>query len=154
MLRLYNEDNMKTSNKGVEFIKRHEGFRKRAYLCPAGKWTIGYGHTGGVESGAVITEAQAERYLRNDLAHAERVVEMQFLPLSQSQFDALVSFVFNVGEGNFLRSTLLRKAKRNVNDPEIANEFRKWNKARVNGILKPLPGLTKRRAEEAKMYFA
>lgn len=144
---------MKTSNKGIEFIKRHEGFRARAYKCPAGVWTIGYGHTGGVKSGDVITEAQGGMYLRADLAQAERVVEMQFLPLSQNKFDALVSFVFNVGEGNFLRSTLLRKAKRNVNDPEIANEFRKWNKARVNGILKPLPGLTKRRAEEAKLYF-
>lgn len=144
---------MKTSNKGIELIKRYEGFRSRAYLCPAGIWTIGYGHTGGVKSGDAISEAEGESFLRSDLAHAERVVSMQCLPLSQNRFDALVSLVFNIGEGNFLHSTLLRKARRNVNDPTIAEEFRKWNKARVNGVLAPLPGLTRRREDELKLYF-
>ena len=144
---------MKTSNKGIDLIKRHEGFRRKAYKCPAGVWTIGYGHTGGVKSGDVITAARGEELLREDLAHAERVVDMQCLPLSQNQFDALVSLVFNVGEGNFLRSTLLRKAKRNVNDPSIADEFRKWNKARVSGSLTPLAGLVRRREGELKLYF-
>lgn len=144
---------MRTSNKGIELIKRHEGFRARAYKCPAGVWTIGYGHTGGVNSGDVITEARGEQLLRADLAHAERVVDMQCLPLSQNQFDALVSLVFNIGEGNFIRSTLLRKAKRNVNDSTIADEFRKWNKARVSGSLTPLAGLIRRREDELKLYF-
>lgn len=134
-------------------IKKHEGFRPRAYRCPAGVWTIGYGHTGGVKSGDVITAARGEELLREDLAHAERVIDMQCLPLSQNQFDALVSLVFNIGEGNFLRSTLLRKAKRNVNDPAIADEFRKWNKARVSGSLTPLAGLIRRREDELKLYF-
>ena len=144
---------MKTSNKGIELIKRHEGFVPRAYKCPAGVWTIGYGHTSGVKSGDVITATQGEEYLRNDLTHAEAVVNGQSMPLTQNQFDALVSFVFNVGSGNFKGSTLLRKARANVNDPTISAEFLKWDKARVNGILKVLPGLVKRRLEESKIYF-
>ena len=144
---------MKTSNKGVEFIKRHEGFRNSAYKCPAGVWTIGYGHTSGVNSGDVITAMEGGRLLRHDLAHAEAVVNNQRVDLTQNQFDALVSFVFNVGSGNFAKSTLLRKLKVDANDPTIASEFRKWDKARQNGILKVLPGLAKRRAEEANLYF-
>jgi len=144
---------MKTSNKGVEFIKRHEGFVPHAYKCPAGVWTIGYGHTGGVNSGDVITKQEGEQFLRMDLGTAERAVNKQNLNLTQNQFDALVSFVFNVGTGNFGSSTLLRKLKVDTNDPTIANEFRKWNKARQNGILRVLQGLVKRREEEAKLYF-
>jgi lysozyme len=144
---------MTTSNRGIELIKAHEGFRPRAYLCPAGVWTIGYGHTGGVKSGDVITADQGESFLRSDISSAERVVVAAGLRLTQNQFDALVSFVFNVGAGNFNRSTLLRLAKANVNDPAIAAEFAKWNKATVNGVLKVLPGLTRRRAEEADLYF-
>lgn len=140
---------MKTSNKGIELIKRHEGFRARAYRCPAGILTIGYGHTGGVKSGDVITEAQGEAYLRADLATAERAVNAAKVPLSQNQFDALISFTFNVGVGNFNRSTLLRKIRVNANDPTIANEFRKWR----NGGGKVLPGLVKRREDELKLYF-
>lgn len=146
---------MKTSNKGIELIKRHEGFRSRAYRCPAGVWTIGYGHTGGVKSGDTITDAQGEMFLRADLKTAEKEVKAHRLVLSQNQFDALVSFVFNVGGGNFRRSTLLRKAKANVNDTSIAEEFRKWNKARnpKTGKLEVLPGLTRRREDELKLYF-
>lgn len=144
---------MKTSNRGIAMIKGHEGFRAKAYQCPAGIWTIGYGHTCGVNSGDVITEAQGEVFLRYDLVTAENTVNNQRLPLNQNKFDALVSFVFNVGAGNFIRSTLLRKAKANVNDPSIAAEFRKWNKGRVNGVLTVLPGLTRRREDEQKIYF-
>lgn len=144
---------MKTSDKGIELIKRHEGFRAKAYKCAAGVWTIGYGHTGGVVSGATITERQGEAFLRADLATAERVVNANLPRLRQNQFDALVSLVFNVGSGNFERSTLLRKAKVNANDPSIAAEFRKWNKARVNGVLTVLPGFTRRREDELKLYF-
>ena len=146
---------MKTSNKGIELIKRHEGFRSRAYKCPAGVWTIGYGHTGGVKSGDVITEAQAEEFLRSDLLAAETVVKSQRLTLSQNKFDALVSFVFNVGKLNFNRSTLLKKAKVNVNDPSIAAEFRRWKYAMspITGQMEVLPGLVRRREEELKLYF-
>ena len=145
---------MKSSNRGVEFIKGHEGFVPHAYLDAAGIWTIGYGHTGGVKGGDVITKKEGEQFLRMDLTTAERAVNKQKLELTQNQFDALVSFVFNCGVGAFESSTLLRKAKCDVNDTSISDEFRKWNKARVNGILKPLAGLTRRRIEEAQLYFS
>lgn len=155
---------MKTSNKGVELIKRHEGFVPHAYKCPAGIWTIGYGHTGGVNSGDVITKQEGEKLLLMDVQTAERAVNRQNLKLTQNQFDALVSFVFNIGEGRdpdhprgpagFRGSTLLRKLKVDTNDPTIGSEFRRWDKARQNGVLKSLPGLTRRRNEEANLYFS
>jgi lysozyme len=144
---------MKTSNKGIELIKRFEGLRLKAYQDSRGTWTIGYGHTGGVKSGDTITEQEAVELLARDLKTAEDAVNEQNLSLSQNQFDALVSFVFNVGTGNFRSSTLLKKAKANPDDPTIRNEFLKWNKARINGTLKPLTGLTRRRAAEADLYF-
>lgn len=146
---------MKTSNKGIAMIKGHEGFRSRAYRCPAGVWTIGYGHTRGVHSGDVITESQAEKFLRADLETAERAVLEQKLNVNQNKFDALVSFVFNVGAGNFKRSTLLKKAKANVNEPSIATEFRKWKFAKNpnTGKMEVLPGLVRRREDELKLYF-
>ena len=140
---------MKTSNKGIELIKRHEGFRNKAYKCPADVWTIGYGHTRGVNNGDVITEMEGERFLRQDLAHAEAVVNSQRVDLTQNQFDALVSLVFNIGSGNFTRSTLLRKVKVNANDPTIAYEFSRWK----YGGGKVLPGLVKRRKDETDLYF-
>lgn len=140
---------MKTSSKGIEFIKRHEGFRARAYKCPAGVWTIGYGHTRGVNNGDVITKEQGERFLIQDLQTAEREVNSHGLIINQNQFDALVSFVFNVGVGNFSRSTLLRKLKVNTNDSTISYEFSRWK----NGGGKVLPGLVKRRKEESELYF-
>ena len=140
---------MKTSSKGIELIKRHEGFRARAYQCPAGVWTIGYGHTRGVKSGDVIDKAQGERFLVQDLQTAEREVNSHGLIINQNQLDALVSFVFNVGVGNFSRSTLLRKLKVNTNDASISYELSRWKYA--GG--KVLPGLVKRRKEEAELYF-
>lgn len=140
---------MKTSSKGIEFIKKHEGFRARAYQCPAGVWTIGYGHTRGVKSGDVIDKAQGERFLIQDVQTAEQEVNSHGLIINQNQFDALVSFVFNVGSGNFSRSTLLRKLKVNSNDATISYEFSRWK----HGGGKVLPGLVKRRKEEAELYF-
>ena len=140
---------MKTSNKGIELIKQHECFRARAYKCPAGVWTIGYGHTRGVNNGDVITKEQGERFLIQDLQTAEREVNSHGLTFNQNQFDALVSFVFNVGSGNFSRSTLLRKLKVNSNDATISYEFSRWK----HGGGKVLPGLVKRRKEEAELYF-
>jgi len=155
---------MKTSNKGIELIKKHEGLKLKAYLDPVGIWTIGYGHTGGVRSGDVITEAQAIDLLRADLATAERAVDSAGLKINQNQFDALVSFTFNVGTGEgrgpkfggpigFLGSTLLKKARVNPNDPTIADEFRKWVKGTINGKKVTLSGLVKRREDELKLYF-
>lgn len=147
---------MKTSNKGIELIKSHEGFREKAYKCPAGIWTIGYGHTKGVKSGDVITKSQGEAYLREDLNDAETAVNDQLLKLNQNRFDALVSFVFNVGVGNFKRSTLLKKARANANDASIAGEFRKWKYAKnpKTGQMEVLPGLVRRREDELKLYFS
>lgn len=140
---------MKTSDRGIELIKRHEGFRSRAYLCPAGVWTIGYGHTGGVKSGDVVTEAQADVFLRADLNTAERAVNSQMLDVNQNQFDALVSFVFNVGGGNFASSTLLKIVRNHPGDLRIKAEFNRW----IYAKSRVLPGLVLRRREEADLYF-
>ena len=86
---------MKTSPKGIALIKEFEGLRLKAYKCPGGVWTIGYGHTAGVKSGMVITEAQAEEYLKADLIVFERYLNGLGLALNQNQFDALVSFIYN-----------------------------------------------------------
>jgi len=143
---------MQTSRRGITMIKRHEGLRLRAYLCPAGVWTIGYGSTFDVSPGLEITEDEAEQRLRRDLRTAERAVtRLVTAPLTQSQFDALVSFTFNLGEGNLANSTLLRKL--NARDYIGAQaEFARWRNARVNGVLTPLPGLIRRRADEASHF--
>ena len=141
---------MKASSKALELIKQFEGLRLKAYLCPGGVWTIGYGHTAGVKSGMVITEAQAEEFLLSDIAVFEKAVNDQKLALTQNMFDALVSFTFNVGVGNFKRSTLLYKIKVNPWDNSIMDEFLRWvySKGRV------LPGLQRRRLAEMKLYFS
>ena len=141
---------MKASSKALELIKQFEGLRLKAYLCPGGVWTIGYGHTTGVKSGMVITEDQAEDFLLSDIAVFEKAVNDQNLALTQNMFDALVSFTFNVGVGNFKRSTLLFKIKVNPWDNSIMDEFLRWvySKGRV------LPGLQRRRLAEMKLYFS
>ena len=141
---------MKTSPKGIALIKEFEGLRLKAYKCPGGVWTIGYGHTAGVKSGMVITEAQAEEYLKADLIVFERYLNGLGLALNQNQFDALVSFIYNVGTGNFSNSTLLRKVRANPQDNSIMDEFLRWvySKGRV------LPGLQRRRLAEMKLYFS
>ena len=140
---------MKTSNKGIGLIKKHEGFRAKAYKCPADKWTIGYGHTLNVKSTDVITKEQGEYFLRQDVEHAEKEVNKHNLNINQNQFDALVSFVFNLGVGNFARSTLLRRIKAHPNDITIRREFARW----VYAGGKVLQGLVTRRKEEADLYF-
>ena len=136
--------------KGLELIKSFEGLRLRAYLCPAKVWTIGYGHTGDVRGGQVITQSQADDLLKQDLRRFEIAVrKLVKVPLTQNQFDALVSFAYNVGEAALSRSTLLRK----LNAGDLAGtklEFAKWNK----GGGKVLAGLTRRRADEATLFGA
>lgn len=140
---------MRTSQKGIELLKRFEGFMPEAYRCPAGVLTIGYGHTSGVREGDRVTEDEADRLLRADLMNAEEDVErLVRVPLTQNQFDALVSFVYNVGMGSFFSSTLLKKINNDPNDPTIPDEFRKWVKA----AGETLPGLAMRREAEARMY--
>ena len=141
---------MKTSPKGIALIKEFEGLRLKAYKCPGGVWTIGYGHTAGVKPGMVINESQAEEFLKEDLLVFEKAVNNQNLSINQNQFDALISFTYNVGTGNFSSSTLLRKIKVNPQDNSIMDEFLRWvySKGRV------LPGLQRRRLAEMKLYFS
>ncbi len=140
---------MKTSYKGINLIKRFEGLRLEAYRCPAGVWTIGYGHTKGVKEGDIITEEQAEHFLKKDLEPVEKVVNRECMGINQNQFDALVSFVFNVGETAFCRSTLLKCVKANPANLNIKGEFARWNKA--GGMI--LAGLLRRRRAETELYF-
>ena len=141
---------MKTSPKGIALIKEFEGLRLKAYQCPGGVWTIGYGHTAGVKPGMLISKAQAEEYLKADLIAFERYLNGLGLALNQNQFDALVSFIYNVGTGNFSNSTLLRKVRANPQENSIMDEFLRWvySKGRV------LPGLQRRRLDEMKLYFS
>lgn len=141
---------MKTSPKGIALIKEFEGLRLKAYKCPGGVWTIGYGHTAGVKPGMTITEEQAEQFLKEDLIVFEKAVNNQNLSINQNQFDALISLIYNIGIGNFQKSTLLRKARVNPDDNSIMDEFLKWvySKGRV------LPGLQRRRLAEMKLYFS
>lgn len=140
---------MKISPKGLAVIKQFEGLRLTAYKCPAGVLTIGYGSTGNhVKPGMTITEQEAERLLLDDLARFEvGVQEVIKQPLTQGQFDALVSFSFNVGLGALRESTLAAKLKAG-DVTGSANEFARWNKA--GG--KVLPGLVKRREAERALF--
>lgn len=133
-------------------IKAHESCSLTAYRCPAGVLTIGWGHTGpDVHAGMTITQAQADRLLVADLATAEAGVNNNVRSLiNQQQFDALVSFSFNVGVAAFISSTLLRLVNANPRDVRIAQEFARWNKA--GGRV--LAGLTARRLSESKLYYS
>ena len=145
---------MKASNVLIEAIKRFEGFRGTAYKCPSGVWTIGYGHTVGVRHGDRMTEGEAERTLRRDLAHFEAFVDGLHVTSRQHCFDALVDFAFNVGCDALSGSTLLRKIRScAATDAEIRAEFMRWTYATVAGRKRKLPGLVKRREWEADRYF-
>lgn len=141
---------MKASEKAYSLIRQFEGLRLTAYKCPAGVWTVGYGHTSGVVPGMTITLEQAEELLRQDITTVENIVNAECQNLRQCQFDALVSFVFNVGGGNFRQSTLLKKIKANPDDNSIMDEFLWWVYAK--GVV--LPGLQKRRLAEMRLYFS
>ena len=147
---------MKTSAEGVSRIKRHELLRLKAYLCPAGVPTIGWGSTKGVAMGMTITEAQADARLVQDLAVAEGTINKAVkVPLNQNEFDALASFVFNVGVQNFLKSTLLKLLNQGRR-AEAAYQFQRWCHARdpkTGGVVQ-LPGLEKRRSEEREVFLA
>ncbi len=141
---------MKALVDAYELIKQFEGLRLEAYLCPAGIWTIGYGHTSGVSPNSFITIQEADEYLHRDVAAIEMQLNKLNLSLRQCQWDAIVSFVFNVGIGNFKASTLLAKIRINPDDNSITDEFLRWVYA--NG--KVMRGLQKRRLTEMKLYFS
>ena len=140
---------MKTSKKGIELIKRYEGFELVAYWDKFGEvYTIGIGHTKTAKKGMVITEKQAEELLALDLQETEGY--LQGLNISQIQFDAIVSLVFNIGIGNFRSSTLYRLLKVNPNDMNIAQEFVKWKRSGGKELL----GLLRRRISESELYYS
>ncbi|GAA4258912.1 glycoside hydrolase family protein [Azospirillum formosense] len=133
-------------------VQHFEGLKLSAYRCPAGVWTIGYGHTKGVREGEVITAAVAERLLASDLAAAAAdVAKLVTVPLTDAQRGALASFVFNLGAGAFKGSTLLRLL--NQGDIEgAAGQFERWVYATVKGKKVKLPGLVTRRAAEEALF--
>lgn len=146
----------KVSYAGLQLIKKFEGFKSHPYLCPAKVATIGYGATYYPDGKRVtlkdapITEIVASDLLANMLGIYEKAVDSFTTDaITQTQFDALVSFAYNVGVTALKNSTLLKKVNINPNDPAIATEFRKW----VKGGGKTLPGLVTRRALEIAHYF-
>ena len=139
--------NKRIGQAGLALIKQYEGCRLAAYRCAAGVWTIGYGHTAGVHSGMTITQAQADAYLRQDIAKFEGYVNNPaYVPiteqLNQNQFDALVSFAFNLGAGN------LRKLCKGRTAAQIARTMPNYNRA----AGKVLAGLKRRRAAEQALF--
>jgi lysozyme len=146
----------KVSKQAIELIKKFEGFCAQPYLCPANVPTIGYGATFYEDGKKVqvadpaISEARATQLLQNVLKTFEKHVDSYTRDdITQSQFDALVCFAYNVGVGALKSSTLLKLVNTNPSEPLIKNEFLKWNKA-AGRVLK---GLTKRREAEANLYF-
>lgn len=138
---------MKTVDKTI--IKDSESLQLRAYLCPAGVWTVGWGHTGpDVYKGLVVTQGEAEVLLERDLRASESATNSLVKGLlNQDQFDALVSLVFNIGAGAFKDSTLLKLL--NAGDyVGAAGQFKRWNKSKG----KVLNGLTTRRNREEKLF--
>lgn len=139
---------MQISKEGLALIKKFEGFESRAYLCPAGVWTIGYGHTKDVKEGDEWSQAHAEHMLEIELEEfCEYVNKMVKVPLEQYQFDALVAWVYNLGAGNFKESTLLRVLNQGDYD-DVPHQIKRWNKA--GGRV--LQGLVRRREAEALLF--
>ena len=144
---------MKPSERCYSLIKQFEGCRLKAYKDSVGIWTIGYGTTyypsgKSVQEGDKCTQDEAEFYLKYHVLEFSAKVSQLVNKVNQHQFDALVSFAYNVGAGSLRKSTLLKKVNTNPEDPTIESEFMKWNKA--GG--KVLNGLTKRRQAEADLY--
>lgn len=148
---------MKISKAGIDLIKQFEGCYLNAYLCPANVWTIGIGHTGSVDgvaihSGMKITQSKAEQLLADYLEKKyEPAVRNLDVELNQNQYDALVSFCYNLGPGIF-KGNLLNAIKAK-NWQSVADQILLYDKARVNGVLQPLKGLTRRRKAEAELFL-
>lgn len=139
---------------GLDLIRRFEGFSPTIYICPAGYPTIGYGHVVVAHEqdqlAMGITQAEATELLRKDVRIAERaVLRLISVPLTDGQFDALVSFTFNLGAGALQRSTLRLKANRGEHE-SVPAELMKW----VWAAGKKLPGLVRRRRQETKAYVS
>lgn len=151
----------------LEIIAKHEGFRANPYLCPAKKWTVGHGLTYYPDTGFKVRPTDKPITKARSLELVAIIVDQTVdlirkltpgVDLEQNQLDALVSFIFNIGMKNFKTSTILRKVKLDPNDDSIRLEFMRWNKVTVveNGKTKKVVsnGLSKRRKEEADLYFS
>lgn len=161
---------MKASNNCIALIEQHEGCMLKSYICPAGKWTVGFGHTRTAKQGMYITKQQAYDLLYSDLSIVEAEINRQHIDINQNQFDALCSLVFNIGGTNFRASTLLDKIKGHSPRPEIEKAWLAWRyggDGTKNGIdddgdglidepgeRKLQKGLITRHEEELKLYFA
>ena len=144
---------MKTGDTGLNLIKGYEGLRMSAHYAPTEQWTVGYGHTSSARHGMSVTEGDAERLLRDDVSPIEQLIgDTVRAPLNQNEHDALVSLIFNIGEENWRRSSVLRKL--NAGDKlGAANAFEMWTKAFVNNELVSLDGLVRRRAAEKSLFL-
>lgn len=140
---------MTTSGQGKTLIKLFESLKLQAYICPAGKPTIGYGHTKGVKIGMVITEERANELLTEDCRECEKILNALGINFAQNQFDALVSWIFNIGGTNFQTSTLRRKILADAEDIEIADQMVRW----IFSNGKELMGLKRRRVAEANRFM-
>jgi len=140
---------MKSSQRLIDYLKKSEGCSLTAYKCPAGVWTIGYGHTAGVKQGDKITPYQAEQFLKEDLVKYEEVAnKTKHIGGSQGRFDAIVDFIYNCGAANWNASTLKKYIECGKATWEIQEQFLRW----VNGGGKKLGGLVSRRIWEAARF--
>ena len=139
---------MNISEEGLSLIKKFEGCELKAYRCAANVLTIGYGTTKGVTEDMEITKEEAESLLKEEMHEYEGYInDMVKVPLEQHQFDAMVSWVFNLGSGNLSLSTLLKKLNNSEYD-EVPTQIKRWNKA--GG--KVLDGLIRRREAESLLF--
>ena len=145
---------MRLSQNGVDFIKSHEALRLKAYQDSKGVWTIGWGHTKNVHPGDVITREQAEQFIRDDFTWVERTLNADLVigrdkPLvTQNEYDALCSLVFNIGSQAYLDSTVRRKIKQG-DKMAAAHAFGMW----VYSNHKFVQGLANRRADEVRLFL-
>ena len=143
---------MKTSQKGLDLIKKFEGFSDKEYICPAGKPTIGYGHVilPNEHFSSSITKEEAEILLKKDLQPREKSLNILVkVNINQNQFDALMSFIYNIGVANFKQSTLLKFINDRLFD-KVPDQFRRWKY--INKVVSK--GLLKRREEEIKLWLS
>ena len=141
---------MEISDKGIKLIKEFEGLELISYLCPAKVWTIGYGHIKGVQEGMEWTEEQAEEALKEEIVgYCKYVEEYVKVPLNQNQFDALVSWTYNLGPTSLKKSTMLKVLNKGNYD-EVPEQIKRWNKARGQ----VLNGLVRRRDTEAELFVS
>jgi len=142
---------MKTSQKGLDLIKKYEGFSDKEYICPAGKPTIGYGHVilPFEHFPSTITKEEAETLLKKDLQPREKSLNILVkVSINQNQFDALISLIYNIGVENFKQSTLLKFINNKLFD-KIPDQFRRWKY--INKVVSK--GLLNRREEEIKLWL-